>query len=221
MIAHLLHDSSGVAELGDMGQSWVAVRDGARHNTLNLRQPEVEDIARRWEQFVHYVALTLTQQLGAAVTSDRMGKPLAARIQETKEELVEQGTLSLGLRIPDAVGRLGLVADLRARIVTTSIEIAAPGDGRPTTRVNWMFRQLRHAPEDLRLEARFARTTRVTTCLLGAVRHDPKLVLLPDDPKRDPRAFHLSLARSMGVKKGSGPGSFITETRQQVIDFYR
>jgi hypothetical protein len=221
LIAYLLHGSSGVAELGDMGPSWVKVRDGARHNALSLRQPEVEAIARRWEQFVHYVALTLTQELGAAVTSERIGRPLEERIQDTKRELVDDGTLSMRLRIPDAVGRLELRADLRAHMVTTGVEIDAPGEGRPATRANWILRQLRSAPDDLRLEVRFARTSKTTTCLLGAVRDDPKQVLLADDPQREPRAFYLSLARQMGTKKGGGPGSFITETRQQVIDFYR
>jgi hypothetical protein len=221
LIAYMLHSSSGVAELSDMGPSWVKVRDGARHDALSHRQPEVEDIARRWEQFVHFVALTLTQQLGAAVTSERTNKTLDERIQDTRAELVGCGSLSMRLRIPDAVGRLELTADLRARIVTTSVEIDAPGEGRPATRVNWIIRQLKNAPDDLRIESRFARTSKTSTCLLGAVRDDPKQVLLVDDPQREPRSFHLSLARSMGVKKGSGPGSFITDTRQQVIDFYR
>lgn len=221
LVAYLLHDSSGTAELTDMGPSWVKVRDGARHSALSLRQPEVEEIAGRWEQFVHYVSLTLTQQLGAAVAPDRLSKPLDQRIEATKQSLVEDGTLTMRLRIPDAVGRLELCADLRARMVTTSVEINAPGEGRATTRVNWILRQLKSAPDDLRLEAKFARTSKTTTCLLGAVRDDPKQVLLADDLKREPRAFHLSLARPMGVKKGSGPGSFIVDTRQQVIDFYR
>jgi hypothetical protein len=221
LIAYLLHESSGVAELDDMGPSWVQVREGARHNALSLRQPEVEDIARRWEQFVHYVALTLTQQLGAAVTPERLKTELGERIQSTKDELVDNGSLSMRLQIPDAVGRLEVVADLRALMVITSVEVDAPREGRAATRVNWMLRQLRSAPDDLRFETRFARTKKTSTCLLGAVRDDPKLVLLPDDPQREPRSFHLSLARPMGIKKGSGPGAFITETRQQVIDFYR
>lgn len=221
LIAYLLHDSSGVAEFDNMGPSWTKVRDGARHNALSTRQPEVEDIARRWEQFVHYVALSLTQQLGAAVTPDRVNKPLAQRIQDTKQELVDHATLSMRLQVPDAVGRLALEADLRARMVTTSVEIAAPGEGRPDTRVRWILRQLRNAPDDLRVETKFVRTGKTTTCLLGDVRESAKQVLLPDDTTREPRAFYLSLARPMGVKKGTGPGSFITETRQQAIDFYR
>ena len=221
LIAYLSHERSGVAELGDMGPSWVKVRDGARHNALNKRQSEVGDIARRWEQFVHWVALGFTQETGVDVTPERVKTDLAERIEETKDELVDKGVLSMRLRIPDAVGPLSLTADLRAQMVTTSVSIKAPGEGRPDTRVRWILRQLKDAPDDLRIETRFVGLKRTTAVLLGEVREDEKKVLLPDDQKREPREFHLSLARPMGIKRGSGQGGFITETRQQAIDFYR
>ena len=221
LIAYLSHERSGVAELGDMGPSWVKVRDGARHNALNKRQVEVDDIARRWEQFVHWVALGFTQETGVDVTPERVKTDLAARIEETKDELVEKGVLSMRLRIPDAVGPLSLTADLRAQMVTTSVSIKAPGEGRPDTRVRWILRQLKDAPDDLRIETRFVGLKRTTAVLLGEAREDERKVLLPDDRKREPREFHLSLARPMGIKRASGQGGFITETRQQAIDFYR
>ena len=221
LIAYLSHERSGVAELGDMGSSWVKVRDGARHNALNKRQAEVNDIAKRWEQFVHWVALGFTQETGVDVTPDRVKTDLAERLDETKDELVDRGVLSMRLRIPDAVGPLSLTADLRAQMVTTSVSIKAPGEGRPDTRVRWILRQLKDAPDDLRIETKFVGLKRTTAVLLGEAREDEKKVLLPDDQKRDPREFHLSLARPIGIKRSSGPGGFITDTRQQAIDFYR
>lgn len=221
LIAYLLHESSGVAELQDLGPSWVAARDGARHNTLSIRQPEVADIARRWEQFVHWVALGLTQETGVDVVPYRMRKELGERIEETKSTLVEQGLLDMKLKIPDAVGPLSLVADLRAQMVTTSVSIKAPNDGRATTRVNWILRQLKNAPNDLRIETRFSGTGKTTAVLLHEIRDDPKRALLPDAQRREPREFILSLARPMGTKRAAGRGSFITETKQQAIDFYR
>lgn len=221
LIAYLSHDSSGVAELGDMGPSWVTVRDGARHNTLNKRQPEVTDISRRWEQFVHWVALGFTQETGVDVTPVRMKYDLAKRIESTKDDLVERGLLSMRLRIPDAVGTLSLTVDLRAQMVTTSVSIKAPGEGRAETRVKWILRQLKAAPDDLRLETKFVNTSKTTAVLLREVRDEPKRSLLADDLKREPREFSLSLARPMAIKRSSGQGGFITETRQQAIDFYR
>ncbi|MCC5948230.1 MAG: hypothetical protein JJT89_07210 [Nitriliruptoraceae bacterium] len=221
LIAYLSHERSGVAELGDMGPSWVKVRDGARHNALNKRQAEVGDISRRWEQFVHWVALGFTQETGVDVVPDRVKTDLATRLEVTKDELVDRGVLSMRLRIPDAVGPLSLTADLRAQMVTTSVSIKAPGEGRPDTRVRWILRQLKDAPDDLRIETKFVGLKRTTAVLLGEAREDEKKVLLSDDPKREPREFELSLARPMGIKRSSGQGGFITDTRQQAIDFYR
>ena len=221
LIAYLLHESSGVAELEDFGPSWVSTRDGARHNTLSMRQPEVEDIAKRWEQFVHWIALGLTQETGVDVVPHRMRKELGERIEQTKSMLVEHGLLDMKLKIPDAVGPLSLTADLRAQMVTTSVSIKAPNEGRANTRVNWILRQLKNAPDDLRIETRFAGTGKTTAVLLHEVREDPKRALLPDAPRREPREFILSLARPMGMKRAAGRGSFISETKQQAIDFYR
>jgi hypothetical protein len=221
LIAYLAHERSGAAELSDMGKHWVKTRDGARHDTLNLRQPEVDDVCRKWEQFVHWVALGFVQETGADVVPTRIKTDLADRIENTKRELVEAGTLSMKLKIPDAVGALSLCADLRAQMVTTSVSLKAPGEGRPKTRVNWLLRQLRDAPDDLRIETKFVGARKSTAALLGQVRDEPTKMLLADDPKREPREFTLSLSRTMGIKKGSGPGSFITDTRQQALDFYR
>jgi hypothetical protein len=221
LIAYLLHESSGVAELDDMGPSWIKVRDGTRHDTLTPRQPEVKEIARRWEQFIHYVALGLTQELGRDVTPYGLRKPLEERISDTVEGLAERSQLTMALTVPDAVGPLSLVADLRARMVTTGVTVKAPKEGRPLTQIRWVLRQLRDAPDDLRLETKFTRTSQKTTALLREVREQPKDVLLHNDPSREPREFNLSLARPMGIKKGTGPGAFITDTRQQAVDFYR
>lgn len=221
LIAYLMHESSGAGELDDMGSAWTTVRDGARYETLSKRQDEVGAIARRWEQFVHYVALGLTQHLGEEVVPTRMKKPLDERIQNTIGELVDRGRLTMELNVPHAVGPMELCADLRTRMVTTSVPIKAPGEGRPDTRVRWALRQLREAPDDLRIEVRFERSSKTTSALLGEVRDDPKALLSPDDRKRNPREFRLSLSRPMGVRRDSKPGSFIAETRQQAIDFYR
>lgn len=221
LIAYLLHDSSGAGQFDDMGPSWTTVRDGARHETLARGQREVGDIARRWEQFVHYVALGLTQDLGEEVVPARVKKPLDQRIERTVDELVDRGQLTMQLKVPHAVGPMELCADLRTRMVTTSVPVKAPGEGRPDTRVRWLLRQLRDAPDDLRVEVRFENTSKSVSALLGEVRDDAKALLLPGDPKRNPRRFRLSLSRSMGTKRNNKAGSLIAETRQQAIDFYR
>jgi hypothetical protein len=42
------------------------------------------------------------------------------------------------MRILDTVGQLVVTADLRASKVTCHVDVDAPREGRPTTRVNWL-----------------------------------------------------------------------------------
>jgi hypothetical protein len=111
-------------------------------------------------------------------------------------------------------------ANLAARQVTTHARIKAPGEGRATTRVNWLLRQLKGAPPDLRITAKFPRTRTTTSLLLSAAAAKPGELLLPDDPKREPSAFDVAMMRNMGAKRGKDHGSFVAETMEQVLVFY-
>jgi hypothetical protein len=106
--------------------------------------------------------------------------------------------------------------------VTTSVELTAPKDPkRPKSKVSWVLRQLKDAPDDLRIDVRFASTRQTTSELLGDCRENPDCLLPPDDPKRDPRAFILARSLPMGKKGGLDRGSFAAEIRKQTTDFYR
>ena len=134
--------------------------------------------------------------------------------------LESEGTLSGSFRVPGAVGPIDVEADLRARLTRVSVKVAAPKEGRPQTRVNWILRQLKKAPGDLRVEVQFARTKETTALLLKDAREEPAGLLSPTDAKREPRGFTLSLARPLGTKRGRGERSFVLETRRQVVNFY-
>jgi hypothetical protein len=70
-------------------------------------------------------------------------------------DLDGQGWIWFGgtLRIPHAVAKLEVTADVRAGMVTCPVDVAAPRDGRTATRVNWLVRQLKNEPETVRVEA--------------------------------------------------------------------
>jgi hypothetical protein len=182
----------------------------------------VQDVASRWDQLVAYLCLGLSQDLGREVRPVRPRKqtPVERRDQAVKR-LAESGTLEAALRVPDAVGPLALEADLRSRDLRTSVSLDAPQEGRAKTRITWLLRQLRNAPDDLRIDVAFPNVRETSSQLLGEVRDHPDRLFSLSDPKRPPRAFTLTLSRSMGTKRGRGDASFVKETRQQAVDFYR
>ncbi len=222
LIAYLDHEKSGASGFQGMGEHWVAVRDATANETLRPRDPEAGAVAERWEQFVDYVALGLGQDLGRKVIPLRPQRlSVTAQRDETIRELVDSGKLVAALKVPDAIGKLVIEADLRTRRVTTSVNVEAPREGRPGTRIKWLVRQLRHAPPDLRIDVSFVSARETSSLLLSEASQYPERLLSSTDPKRDPRAFRIAFTRKMGTKRGKEDGSFVQATKAQAIDFYR
>jgi hypothetical protein len=222
LIAYLDHEASGASGFTDMGPSWVAVRDAAHAGTLRAADPEAHSVCERWEQFMEYLALGLSQDLGRDVSVVRPRKQTAEqRLQTLIRALADDGALADSVRVPDAVAPLDLRADLRTRRVIASITVATPAEGRPLSRINWLLRQIAHAPADLRIDVAFQGARETTSLLLADAREDPSALLSSTDPKRIPRSLTVAAARPLGTKRGKGKGSFVADTRAQVIDFYR
>jgi hypothetical protein len=204
-----------------MGRSWVAVRDGARQGTLRASDAGVREVAQSWEQLVEYFALGLSQELGRDVTPVRPRKQThGERVDEHIRRLATSGELAASMRVPDAVAPISIVANLRSRLVTTSVVLAAPGDGRQQTRVNWLLRQLRGADPKLRVTSAFASTRDTSSVLFGEAVAQPDRLLSANDRRREIRSFEVALTRAMGLKAGRGAGTFIGDTRAQLFAFY-
>lgn len=223
LIRYLDDEKSGASGFEGMGEEWTRVREAARMGTLRASDPEAKTIAARWEQFIEYLCLQLSQELGVTVQHQKpRGKSASDRVAEATQLLARDGLLRGAFRVPDAVGPVTVEANLGAGRVITSVELDAPKDvKRPTARINWILRQLREAPDDLRLDVLFASRRATQSELLRDCREAPERLLLEDDPKREPRAFVLAWSRPMGKKKGRTEGSFVSETRRQAMDFYR
>jgi hypothetical protein len=222
LIAYLDHERSGAGGFDDMGDSWVQVRDGARQNTLRSADKGVRDVASRWEQFVQYLALGLCQDLGRNVEAlwPRKLEP-SARLDATVRHLVGLGRLEAAIRVPDAAAPIDLLADLRTRLFITSIEIAAPREGRPKTRINWLVRQLKDSDETTRIEVKYPNAKETVSSTLKQARERPDKLLFAADLHREPRSFRVALSRDLGAKRGKAAGSFVNESKRQALDFYR
>ncbi|HZJ27804.1 MAG TPA: hypothetical protein VFF40_12465 [Acidimicrobiia bacterium] len=221
LIRYLEHPNAGAMDFQDMGEHWVRVREAAKARTLRAADKQAVEVAGRWEELLSYVALRLGRELGADVQEVLSRKEAAdpsVRIVHLAELMATRGTLDGGVRIPNTVGDVTVVADLRARQVITSVRLSAPQEGRPTTRVNWLLRQLKNSPDDVRVDAFGLRSRTSMSELLSAARAKPKL-LLPGDGK-ELATFTISLARPMGLKRGTGRQSFIASVLGTIDEFY-
>lgn len=222
LVRYLEHPRSGALEFDDMGESWVAVRDAVRAGTLRANDRGVESVVARFDALLRFASLELGRTLGAEVAPVVSRKEQAdpgSRTQSLVVSLVGDGVLSGAIRIPDTVGNLTVTADLRARTITCHVDVDAPREGRPATRVRWLVRQLKSAPDGVRVEA-FAAHARGSGAaeLLGDVRDDPGRLVV--DPKKDLRSFRVAMTAPMGAKRGRGQGGFIDSVLDLVDAFY-
>jgi hypothetical protein len=222
LIRYLEHPRSGALQFEDMGSSWVRVRDAVQTRTLRPGDEGVGEVVGRFDALLRYVSLQLGRRLGTDVvpllTRREQADP-STRTAALVESLTGRGTLSGAIRIPDAVAPLTVTADLRSGLVSCSVDLDAPRDGRASTRVNWLVRQLTGAPGSTRVEA-FTTYSRGagTAELLAAVRADPTLLVF--DPAKEIRSFRIALDQPLGTKRGKGKGSFVDSVSGAIELFY-
>jgi hypothetical protein len=222
LIRYLEHPRSGAMEFTDMGPAWVQVRDGVAAGTLRAGDSGAAQVAARFDALIRYACLRLGRRLGTDVAPAVNRKDAAdpgLRTEALVAQLCSNGTLSGSVKIPGAVGLLQVTADLRAGQIVCHVDIDAPRAGRPATRVNWLVRQLRDAPDTTRVEA-FALHARgaSTAELLRGIREDPATLI--GDPSRELRAFRVAQFTSAGTKRGAGRGSFIDSVLDGIGGFY-
>jgi len=221
LIRYLEHPKSGALDFADMGTAWVPTREAVLAGTLRAGDQGLAQVVSRWEQLLRFAALRLGRELGAqvhVVLSRKESADPSLLLAAQAQSLVTNGTLTGELRISDTVAPLGVTADLRAGRVTVSVDIDAPREGRPATRVNWLLRQLSEAPDNVRIDA-FANGSRGSTSeLLHAVRANPKVLI--EDPTHELRMFRISAMSPMGTKRLTGRGSFIDSVLATIDGFY-
>jgi hypothetical protein len=221
LIRYLEHPKSGALDFSDMGSAWVQVREAVAASTLRSNDKGLAEVISRWEQLLRFAALRLGRELGADVQVQMTRREAAdpsARFAAQTKSLVENGVLSGSLRIPDAIAPIDVLADLRAGRVTVSVDIDAPREGRPATRVNWLIRQLRDAPEGLRVDAFAAGARSSTSELLRLVREEVGVLIA--DPSRELRSFRIAAASPLGTKRSAGRGGFIDSVLAAVDGYY-
>jgi hypothetical protein len=215
LIAYLSHEASGASAFADMGPEWVSVREAVAAGLLAPVDLGAQAVADRWNQFIRYLCLSLSQALGAEVKVQG-----SLDSQATVRRLCGSGVLAAAIRVPDAAGPIGLEADLRAARFSTRVVVDAPRDKqRPAAAINWLLRQLDDTIPGQVIEVAFANTKETVARPLADI-DGPDDLLSPTDRKRLPRRFTVTVGRKMGVRRAGGRG-FVSEAETQVVDFYR
>jgi hypothetical protein len=220
LIRYLEHPRSGALEFEDMGESWVGVRDAIAAGTLRPDDEGVLEVTGRFDALLRYASLRLGRRLGTdVVPSPRETADPTVRTAALRESLASSALLVGTIRIPEAIGPIVVTADLRAGTVSCHVDVDAPPDGRATTRVDWLVRQLRAAPDSTRVEAFVAHARGPGTAgLLRVIREDPTVLIA--DPSKELRGFRIALDQPMGARRGRGRGGFIDSVLNAVDGFY-
>jgi hypothetical protein len=221
LIRYLEHPRSGALDFSDMGGSWVTVRESITAGTLRPGDKGLAETLSRWDQLLRYAALRLGRELGADVQVVLTRKEVAdpnLRAAALAKDIVERGVLTGSLRIPDAIAPIDVTADLRAGRVIVSVDVDAPREGRAATRVNWLLRQLRDAPDALRIDAWTVGARTSTSELLRVVRDDPTRLI--ESTHKELRTFRVAASSPMGTKRSAGRGGFIDSVLAAVDGFY-
>lgn len=221
LIRYLEHPKSGAMSFEDMGEHWVPIREGVSAGTLRASDKGVAEVVARFDALIRFAGLELGRQLGSEVLPVVPRAELAdpkSRVNRLVSDLVKSGRMSADLRIPGTVSDMTVTADLRAGSVYCSFSVDAPKEGKPTTRVNWLLRQLRTASDSIRVEAIPQRASVGPTELLSKAREDSS-TLVPDSG-REIKSFIVTVQTAMGAKRSVGRGGFIDSVMSCVNTSY-
>jgi hypothetical protein len=221
-IRYLEHTRSGAIDFDDMGPSWVHVRDRARAGTLHPHDKGAAEVADKFGGLISFAALQLSRKLVAGVrpmVPQAQLRDPAKYLQEAVTEFASTGLLQGAVRVPGAVAPIRITADLRAGLIHCAVTVPAPREGRSTTRVNWLVRQLKAAPGQLCVQPSVAfQRGRGQVRTLDEARKNPKSLV--DDAASELRSFTVSLSGTAGPARGQGRGSFVDSVLAAVDKFY-
>ncbi|GAA0619071.1 hypothetical protein GCM10010174_41720 [Kutzneria viridogrisea] len=211
LIHYLRHPDSGALVPVEVSPSWQAAREALAAGTLRGTDPVAHQVALHFEELLRFAALTAD---AVPALSRRQLADRAAHLRAQAVRLAGRGLLTGRIRQPGRSGVVEVVADLRAGQVRCHVDVEAPREGRPSTRVSWLVRQLAQAPDTLHLECFCPQDATTGRCaLLREVRANPSALIA--DPRREPRSFRVEADYPVGE------GSFAAALLDAVPGFHR
>ncbi len=205
-----------------MGEKWVSVRDGAREATLKASDPAG---SRRREP------LGATRRVPLAWPDAGPWPPGRAHVAaEARSRSASRSPCSVAGRPGQAARRRSGCRMQLGRSTSKPtygddgfghpIVVGAPKDGRPSTRINWMLRQLAppRRPAD---RGPLPEPERADVVLAEGRNGEARASPIRDGPEAGASSFRLTMSKDLGMKRGRLAGSFVLESKHQTSDFYR
>lgn len=221
-IRYLEYPKSGTFDFDDMGEHWAPARDASGMRTLRAAAKETVAVVSRFDQLIGFSAMMLSRSLGVHVRQGISKTDLAdpdARILRQCHRLAESGELSGQLIVPNTAAAIDVLVDMRAGRVDVSSTVDCPNSGKPTTRVNWLTRQVKDPPQPLLVKPLVARSRRdFSSHEWRKLVEDPSQIIEPGVDEI--RSFVITLSRTAGTKRGQGRGSFVESVLGSIDRFY-
>ena len=224
-IRYFEHPSTGVERFTQMNSEWkdvvTQVQQGAG---LGRKTEQVFNTIASWHQETRdlclYLSESLKQKVRPRLPSKHVTDP-GLRLRDEIKHLKETSQLKFTLTVPDAADDINIIADIRGRTISVSMDVDAPKDKKTAkARINWLLRQLRSSkPENIIIFAYWPNRTQTSSEELENLRENPELLELPV-PNLAPRKFSIKLIHH-AAGKFSGRRTFIEAIEECVPHFYR
>ena len=218
-IAFLRSEDANVLVQPRMGQSWAAVREGARERSLVKGQSIVRDACLHWDELVAHLALLESQRLQANVRpwfSRPTTSDVKQRLLDLEDELVREGSLHAHFRTDLVSETIRVCGDIGHGCVWASYLVKDPAHPTNKGKVTALLKALKNAPGDLTVEPVVSRRGEHPGVALEKARETPAIL---NPPGEEISGFRLKLSRHMGTAADSGKGSFIRSLRSLVEEF--
>ena len=224
-IRYFEHPSTGIERFTQMNPEWkdvvTQVQQGAG---LSRKTEQVFNTVASWHQETRDLCLHLTESLKQKVRPHLPNKHVTdpgLRLRDEIKHLKETSHLKFTLTVSDAADDINIIADLRGRTISVSMDIDAPKDKKTAkARINWLLRQLRFSkPDDIIIFAYWPNRAQTSSEELYKLRENPDL-LEPPAPNLAPRKFSVKLMH-YAAGKFSGRRTFIEAVEECVPHFYR
>ena len=218
LVRFLQSDASGASEFNDMGPSWISVREGIKNSSIRRADDDVLQVVANFESLVRYSALTLSARLGvsAAEVIPRAAKAdYKKHLSASGKSLLESKSLEGAIRVPGAAAEIEMRADVAAGILHCGFVLPSPTSSRNKSRISWLLRQLRQAPENTYVSWTYKRARsseaphRARDLMDGSYEFDL-------DNSREISEFHVEVIAKMGTKRAAGGGGFI----DSIVDLF-